>query len=123
MIRFLRVAAAFGLLPCMYTFPKAVRAADTRRSSPSSRARSIWSWLTTDCISVFGMNQFYTEELPGLGRTEPKWQRAADRGVRLPIESQKSNGGGQERPPHTPGHFLALGGVRPLRRRYMAAMP
>src|SRR5450759_1444292 len=34
-----------------------------RCSSSSSRVRSFWSWLTTDCISVFGMKQSYHSEL------------------------------------------------------------
>ncbi len=43
------------LVPRRYTFPKAVKAALTRCSSSSSRLRSFWSWLTTDCIIVLGM--------------------------------------------------------------------
>src|SRR5713226_3116012 len=47
-VRFLRVAAGPRLLPCRKTLPKVVRAAVTRRSSSSSRARSCRSCLTTD---------------------------------------------------------------------------
>src|ERR1019366_7883087 len=47
-VRFLRVAAGPRLLPCRKNFPKVLRAAVTRWSSSSSRARSCWSCLTTD---------------------------------------------------------------------------
>ena len=47
-VRFLRVATGLRLLPCRKTFPKVVRAAVTRWSSFSSRARSNSSCLTTD---------------------------------------------------------------------------
>src|SRR6266851_3962198 len=47
-VRFLRVVAGPRLLPRRKTFPKVVRAAVTRWSSSSSRARSCRSCLTTD---------------------------------------------------------------------------
>jgi hypothetical protein len=47
-----------------------------RRNSSSSRVRSFWSWLTTDCISVFGMRQSYHSQIglktvPADGPREP----------------------------------------------------
>src|ERR1019366_3500008 len=47
-VRFLCVATGPRLLPCRKNFPKVLRAAVTRWSSFSSRARSCWSCLTTD---------------------------------------------------------------------------
>src|ERR1035441_2939350 len=48
-----------------------------RCSSSSSRVRSFWSRLTTDCISVFGMVQSYHSKIGPTGETSRSRQQPA----------------------------------------------